>query len=169
MEYVYFLLGGNLGDRLKTLKQALSLLADDVGEIVQYSSIYETEPWGKYDQPIFLNQTACLKTNRSPQEIMETIRNIEQQLKRQRYEKWGSRTIDIDILFYGKQIIEEPDLKIPHPALHERNFTLVPLNELAPDFVHPILGKTVSQMTSESPDSLDAYIYKPVENLDMTN
>lgn len=168
MEYVYFLLGGNLGNRLQTLKKALYLLSDEVGEIVQYSSVYETEPWGKYDQPIFLNQTACLKTERAPQEIMVTIRNIEQTLKRQRFEKWGSRTIDIDILFYGKQIINDEDLTIPHPALHERNFTLVPLKEMIPDFKHPVMNKSVSQLAKESPDTLDAYLFKEVENLDMT-
>ncbi len=169
MVKVYFLLGGNLGDRLNTLKKALCLLAEEVGEVRQYSSIYETEPWGKLDQPIFLNQTACLVTDRDPHDIMKAIRNIEQTLKRRRYEKWGSRTIDIDILFYGKQVIEDKELTIPHPALHKRNFTLVPLNEIASDFVHPVLNKTVARLTAESPDTLDAYVYKDVENLDMTN
>jgi len=164
---VYFLLGGNLGDRLHTLKKALCLLSQAVGDIWQYSSVYETEPWGKYDQPVFLNQTACLLTDRKPHEIMDSIRTIEQQLKRQRFEKWGSRTIDIDILFYGDQVIKDGELTIPHPALHERNFTLVPLHELAPDLIHPVNGKTVAQLMAESPDTLGAYVYKPVENLDM--
>jgi len=168
VEHVYFLLGGNLGNRLETIKKALCLLSNAVGEVIQYSSVYETEPWGKYDQPVFLNQTACLLTNRRPQEIMAGIREIEQKLKRQRFEKWGSRTIDIDILFYGKQIIEDDELTIPHPALHERNFTLVPLKEMIPHFVHPVLGKTITQLAEESPDTLDAYVYKEVENLDMT-
>ena len=169
MVKVYFLLGGNLGDRLKTLKCALQMLSRDVGEIWDYSSIYETEPWGVHDQPIFLNQTACLLTNKTPHQILASIRGIEQNLKRQRYEKWGSRTIDIDILFYGDQVIEDEELTIPHPALHERNFTLVPLKEIAGELVHPVMGKTIHQLCKESPDSLDAYLYKEVANIDMSS
>ena len=166
---VYFLLGGNLGDRLKTLKKALHLLSDEVGEIWDYSSIYETEPWGVRQQPVFLNQTAVLLSCKEPHQILESIRGIEQKLKRKRYEKWGSRTIDIDILFYGEQVLEDGELSIPHPALHERNFTLVPLKEIAGDFVHPVFGKTVNELYRETPDSLDAYLFEEVENIDMEN
>ncbi len=166
MVKVYFLLGGNLGDRLSTLKQALRALSEAVGPVLQRSSIYETEPWGKQNQPTFLNQTALLETEKAPPEILQVIKQIEQDLKRKRFEKWGSRTIDIDILFYGEQVYEDDQLSIPHPALHTRNFTLVPLLEIAPDLVHPRFQCTIRQLYAQSPDPLGTNLFKHVESLD---
>lgn len=165
MVQVYFLLGGNLGDRMATMRYALDALSEAVGPVLQYSSIYETEPWGKQNQPTFLNQTAILESRATPTEILAVIRRIEEELKRQRLEKWGSRTIDIDILFYGDQIYEDEELTIPHTALHERNFTLVPLVEMAPQLAHPRLGKTMQQLYAESPDPLGTRLFKAVEHI----
>lgn len=165
MKDVYFLLGSNLGDRLKTLEEALTMLTREVGDLVKMSSVYETEPWGITEQPVFLNQTVCIRTAETPDAILRVIKEIEEKLQRERYEKWGSRTIDVDILFYGRDIIRQEDLTIPHPAIQERNFTLVPLEEIAADFVHPVLQKTVRQMLRDSPDPLKAYVYEVAENI----
>lgn len=158
-----------MGDRLATLKQSLNSLSEAIGPVLQYSSIYETEPWGKQNQPTFLNQTAILETDWSPPAILGVIRRIEKEQKRMRYEKWGSRTIDIDILFYGDQIYEDEELSIPHPPLHTRNFTLVPLMEMAPKLEHPRLHKTIEQLYAESPDPLGTYLFKAVEHLGRDN
>jgi 2-amino-4-hydroxy-6-hydroxymethyldihydropteridine diphosphokinase len=162
---VYFLLGGNLGDRLATLQQGLHTLSDSVGPVLNCSSIYETEPWGKQNQPTFLNQTALLETELSPHEILKVIKRIEQELKRKRYEKWGSRTIDIDILFYGDHLYEDEDLTIPHPALHTRNFTLVPLMEIASELKHPRFELTIRELYDQSPDPLGTNLYKSAQDI----
>lgn len=169
MVKVYFLLGGNLGDRLATIWYALDALSEAVGPVVQYSSVYETEPWGVLDQPTFLNQTAILESSCTPLEILAVIHRIEHELKRERIEKWGTRTIDVDILFYGDQIYEDEQLSIPHPALHERNFTLVPLLEMAPKLAHPRLGKTIEQLYEQSPDPLGTNLFKAVERIHRHN
>lgn len=165
MVKVYFLLGGNLGDRLATLQNGLSTLSACVGHVLSCSSIYETEPWGKQNQPTFLNQTAILETELSPQAILKVIKRIERDLKRKRYEKWGSRTIDIDILFYDDQLYEDEELTIPHPALHTRNFTLVPLMEIAPDLKHPRFELTIRELYAQSPDPLGTNLYKSAQYL----
>lgn len=155
MQDIYLLLGSNLGDRDQHLKDAMVLLADRVGEILKYSSVYETASWGKTDQPEYLNQVIHLKTNIEPTCLMEKILAIEQALGRKREEKWGSRIIDIDILFYGDQVIDEPGLVIPHPYLHVRRFTLAPLAEIMPDFNHPVLDRTINDLYCSLKDKLE--------------
>jgi 2-amino-4-hydroxy-6-hydroxymethyldihydropteridine diphosphokinase len=159
-------MGSNLGDRLHALEYSAKILKNKVGPIKQASSIYETEPWGKSNQPVFLNQVLVLDTEMVPDMIMEVNKQIEKDLQRKRFEKWGSRTIDIDILFYGSEVFDQADLQIPHPALHERNFTLIPLKEIASELVHPTLNKTIEELLKESPDPLGATVFEPVENLD---
>lgn len=146
---VFLLLGSNLGDRQAFLKNARDHIETGVAPIISPSSVYETQSWGKTDEPDYLNQVLYLKTNIAPRALLEKILGIETLLGRRREEKWGSRTIDIDILFYGQDIINENSLVIPHPELHKRMFTLEPLNELAPDFIHPIFRKSIFQLKSE--------------------
>ena len=127
---VYLGLGSNLGDREGNLLQACELLG-----CLEKSKIHETEPFGVLDQPKFLNMVCEIETELSPRELLLFVKNIEKKLGRKKREKWGPREIDIDILFYGDQIIDEPDLKIPHPGIKERDFVLKPLKEIAPGLV----------------------------------
>ncbi len=151
---VFLLLGSNLGNRQAYLQQAMGHIETDIAPIVKSSSVYETEAWGKTDAPNYLNQVIQLKTDLPPQVILQKILNIENILGRKREEKWGSRIIDIDILFYGSDVVDEPGLHIPHPELHRRMFTLVPLNEITPDLIHPILNKSIFYLKSELKDNL---------------
>ncbi|MFB9845062.1 2-amino-4-hydroxy-6-hydroxymethyldihydropteridine diphosphokinase [Mucilaginibacter ginsenosidivorans] len=146
---VFLLLGSNLGDRQSFLSDARNHIKTGIAPIVSASSVYETQSWGKTDEPDYLNQVLYLKTGMPPQQLLETILGIEKLMGRKREEKWGSRIIDIDILFYGHEIINETDLKVPHPELHKRMFTLEPLNEIAPDFIHPVLNKSIFELKSE--------------------
>jgi len=146
---VFLLLGSNLGDRQAFLKNARDHIETGIAPIISVSSVYETQSWGKTDEPDYLNQVLYLKTNMAPRLLLEKILGIETLLGRRREEKWGSRIIDIDILFYGQDIINETGLVIPHPELHKRMFTLEPLNELAPDFIHPVFKKRIFQLKSE--------------------
>lgn len=148
----YFLLGSNLGNRVAMLQQATDLLAQKVGIILIQSAIYETAPWGKMDQPGFLNQVIVVQTHQQPLDLLQHVREIEKQLGRIRYEKWGSRIIDVDILYYGSYIVQIPELIIPHPFIQERRFTLVPLAEISPGFVHPVLKKSNNQLLNDCLD-----------------
>lgn len=158
MTDVYLLLGSNEGDREQWLQQAVEQLGV-TGNISIQSAIYQTAAWGIEDQPAFLNMALCLQTELPPLELLQKIHHIEQTLGRQRTLKWGQRTLDIDILFYGDALIDLPELKIPHPYLQERRFALVPLKEIAPDFLHPGLNKTVSRLLEECPDKLEVNNY----------
>lgn len=158
MTDVYLLLGSNEGDRQAWLQQAVEQLAA-LGNINSQSALYQTAAWGIEDQPAFLNMALRLQTELHPLELLQKIHDIEQHLGRQRTLKWGQRTLDIDILFYGDAVIDLPELKVPHPYLQERRFALVPLNEITPDFLHPGLNKTISQLLDECPDKLEVEKY----------
>jgi 2-amino-4-hydroxy-6-hydroxymethyldihydropteridine diphosphokinase len=154
MTIVYLLLGANLGDRFAQVSIALQNVERDVGAVVSKSSLYETEAWGGENQPMYLNQVLIVETTLSARALLEAVQKIENQLGRTRKEKWESRLIDIDILFYGDECISEPDLIVPHPFLDKRKFTLVPLVEIAADLIHPVHKKTVRQLLSELDDPL---------------
>jgi 2-amino-4-hydroxy-6-hydroxymethyldihydropteridine diphosphokinase len=142
-------IGANLGDRESQLKSALELLAAEDGiEVVAVSALRETEPVGPVEQPRFLNGAVRLSTELSPLELLERLLAIEQRLGRVRKERYGPRTIDLDLLVYGDEVVEEPGLTVPHPRLHERRFALEPLAELAPGLVIPGRG-SVSTLLSE--------------------
>ena len=146
LQTVYLLLGSNLGNSREILNNAIELIGHKVGVIVSQSSNYETKPWGVTDQPDFLNSALLVHTKLKPLEILEQTQFIENQLGRIRREKWGARLIDIDIIFYENEIIDEPNLKVPHPLMQQRDFVLTPLAEIVPNFVHPVLGKTVLEL-----------------------
>jgi 2-amino-4-hydroxy-6-hydroxymethyldihydropteridine diphosphokinase len=152
MTTAYLLTGSNLGNREDFLQKACELLSQRAGNCKSISSIYETAPWGKTDQPAFLNQAIELETNLSPQDLLEVLLFIELELGRTRTEKYGPRTLDIDILLYGMEIIELPQLQIPHPQLANRRFALLPLCELNPQLIHPITGISMKGMLNQCPD-----------------
>ncbi|MFN4145226.1 MAG: 2-amino-4-hydroxy-6-hydroxymethyldihydropteridine diphosphokinase [Runella sp.] len=156
---VYLLLGGNLGHREATLQQARKLIESRIAPIEVASQVYETAPWGVTDQPSFLNQVLMLRTHLHPIDILELVQKIEQYLGRERRERWGAREIDVDILFYGELILQMPDLVIPHPRLQERRFTLLPLVEIAPTFIHPKFKKTISELLAECIDDSKVNVY----------
>jgi 2-amino-4-hydroxy-6-hydroxymethyldihydropteridine diphosphokinase len=142
-ETAYLGLGGNLGDPAKSMGAALRMLdADPLSRVVAVSSLYRTPPWGKTDQPDFLNATAEVLTSHSPRELLDLCLEAEQRLKRVRQERWGPRLIDIDILIFGDKAVHEHGLEIPHPRMLERAFALAPLAEIAPDFM--VDGQTLS-------------------------
>jgi 2-amino-4-hydroxy-6-hydroxymethyldihydropteridine diphosphokinase len=179
---VILLLGSNLGGRRRMLADAKEMIGRKAGSVVRESSLYETEPWGFESQHAFLNQVLALETHLEPQELMELLLEIEKELGRgsgsgpasvsgpgldhnNSYPDksgnnepggsnagYSSRVIDIDILFYGQRIIDTPSLKVPHPQLHKRRFTLEPLSELYPNLVHPGFGKAISRLLDECHD-----------------
>lgn len=151
---VYLLLGSNEGDRLSNLIRATDAIELRAGKITRKSSVYSTAPWGKTDQPEFLNQAICIETGLPPQELLNTLLEIEEMLGRKRKEKWGQRLIDIDIIFYNRDVVSEDNLVIPHPRLRERKFTLLPLSEIAGNFIHPTIGQTVSELLENCKDDL---------------
>lgn len=159
MNDTYLLTGGNMGDRLSNLQLAYERVEKQVGTIIKKSGVYETEAWGKTDQSSFLNQVLLVSTSLSPDELLQTLLAIEQEMGRKRIEKMGPRIIDIDILFYNSYIISSPTLTVPHPQIANRRFVLTPLNEIAPRFVHPVLKKTITQLLQICPDKLEVKKY----------
>jgi 2-amino-4-hydroxy-6-hydroxymethyldihydropteridine diphosphokinase len=159
MNEIFLLTGGNLGDRLEYLQKAYKLIESKVGTVLEKSSIYETAPWGYSEQQAFLNQVLCITTTLQPMELLQQLLCIELEMGRQRLEKMGPRVIDIDILFYGNQIISTPDLIVPHPRISERRFVLTPLGEIAPDFIHPVLKKTINELLEICGDQLEVKFY----------
>lgn len=143
---IYLSMGSNLEDRGANLETALARLeARSIVPLV-CSSIFETEAVEKVDQPDFLNLVCSAETGMVPQALLETCQEIEADMGRIRHEPKGPRKIDIDILFHGESIVDEPHLKIPHPALRQRNFVLIPMEEIAPDFRDPLTGKTIREL-----------------------
>lgn len=142
---VYLTLGSNLGNRLANLKNAIANLTPQM-DVKKKSPVYETPPWGYADQPPFLNQCVMANTYLDPESLLGHLKRLETALGRETSFENGPRLIDIDILFYDDLILNTPPLVIPHPRLHTRGFVLVPLNDIAPDLVHPVLGKPVSEL-----------------------
>jgi len=179
MKEVFILLGSNRGNRKDFLAKGIQMISEQAGKLLKKSSVYETEPWGFDDPTSFLNQVVEIETSLSPGELLEQLLDIETKLGRirpfsgcgcgvpvlppgsqqplsdnQGGQGYAGRTIDLDILFYGNKLVFTDSLMIPHPRLHERLFTLVPLNEIAPGFIHPVLKKKVSGLLNECRDRL---------------
>jgi 2-amino-4-hydroxy-6-hydroxymethyldihydropteridine diphosphokinase len=159
MNGIYLLLGSNLGDRIAYLAEALTLLEQEAGELKAQSSLYETAAWGNTQQPAFLNQVLEISSSLSPTELLEKTQSIEARLGRVRHEHWGPRSLDLDLLYYSDTVLETPALSLPHPQLHLRRFTLVPLCEVAPLLVHPLLKKNNLQLLQECPDQLEVHLF----------
>ena len=151
---VFLALGSNMGDRHGFLRDAAAQISTHAGKIVKASSVYQTAAWGNTNQDAFLNQVIEISTKLDPLKLLSTLQSIELGLGRRRKEKWGPRTIDIDILFYGDQIIATGDLTVPHPGVAERKFVLVPMTEIDGGFVHPISKKTIGALLDENRDEL---------------
>lgn len=151
---VFLSLGTNQGDRLSNLDNSIQHIEHKCGKILNISSIYETEAWGNTDQEAFLNQVIEISTQLTAHELLAEVLGIETVMGRVREVHWGPRIIDVDILFYGIECFNEPNLIIPHPQLQFRNFVLIPLKEIAPDWVHPLLGKSVEELILLNPDKL---------------
>lgn len=154
MNKAYLLLGSNLGDPKEQLSRAIGLIEQQLGTVVKRSSLYKTAAWGKTDQPDFINMIVVCETTLSARMTMQTILEIEQNMGRQRSTRFAPRTIDIDILYFNQEVLEEPDLTLPHPAIPERRFTLVPLHELDETLLHPVTGKTTAEMLQDCKDQL---------------
>jgi 2-amino-4-hydroxy-6-hydroxymethyldihydropteridine diphosphokinase len=154
MNIVYLLLGSNQNLPAKQLKKAITATRLMIGNVKRYSAIYQTAAWGNTHQPDFLNQVIVVETTATAAQTMQAILGIEKKMGRIRTKKNAPRIIDIDILFFNKAIIQTKDLTIPHPQIQNRNFVLVPLNELSPNFKHPALHKTIHQLLRICPDQL---------------
>lgn len=152
MTTAYLLTGSNLGKREQFLQKSFEQISLRAGKSIAISSLYETAPWGKTDQPSFLNQAIQLETTLPPLDLLKVLLNIELELGRTREEKYGPRTIDIDILLYGNQVIQEPQLQIPHPQLAQRRFALLPLLELNPQLIHPSTGFSIKELLDQCSD-----------------
>ncbi len=156
MTRVYFLLGGNIGNREELLSEAIRKMTNQLGKYIQSSSLYETEPWGFTHEQNFLNQVVIFDSELAALDILDKTQAIEKELGRVRKTtQYCERTIDIDILFYGDEQIENERLSVPHPRIQERSFALYPLKELIPEFIHPILKKSIKQLRNECTDELE--------------
>lgn len=156
MAQVLIALGSNLGDRFQALQTAVEAMARHV-YIEQISPVYETEPAYVLDQPKFLNCACRVATEKDPSQVLTLLQGIEQQLGRSKTQRYGPRLIDLDILFYDQLVLDQPDLRIPHPLLRERAFVLVPLGDIVPDWIHPETGEKIATLRDQCPD-LDSTI-----------
>ena len=148
MSNVYLGLGTNLGDKVANLRAAVSQIEEKIGKVVSLSSFYETAPWGFASEHTFLNAAACVDTSLSPLEVLRYTQEIERRLGRTEKSEGGvyhDRIIDIDLLLYNKVVMHTPELVLPHPLMLERDFVMKPLVEIAPNVIHPVLGKKLSE------------------------
>lgn len=155
MNNIYLLLGSNIGDSKRQLTNAIKHIQQQIGKVSRQSNLYVTAAWGKTDQPDFLNQVIVVKTALSPAKTISTILSIEKEMGRVRTEKNAPRIIDIDILFFNKDIIKEQHLIVPHPEIQNRRFVLVPMNELSPNFKHPVFQQSIHHLLKNCKDRLD--------------
>ena len=160
MNTVYIQLGSNIGERESFIAKSMEQIEENIGEIITESSIFETIPWGNENQNNFLNSVIKIKTPFDSFEVLQKSQEIENTLGRKRIAKWRERTIDIDVLFYNNEIINTTKLNIPHPLIQKRKFVLVPLSEIAPNYMHPILKKSISTLLSECKDNQKVLDYE---------
>ncbi len=159
MNGIYLITGGNMGNRVDLLGECATQIEQQIGKVTRKSGLYETAAWGNTDQPAFLNQVLFLKTTLNPKQVLHQSLSIEQEMGRIRNQKWEARIIDIDILFFNQDIIQENHLTIPHPHIAHRRFVLVPLCEIAPKFVHPVSKHTVESLLEQCEDPLEVKLF----------
>ncbi len=149
-----------MGNRIELLSKAEEKIHNDIGRIIKKSKIYESTPWKVDGQSNYLNQVIKIDTELDPLNLLRKILLIENDLGRKRLEKWGERLIDIDILFYNDSILETPNLCIPHKHLHERNFVLIPFNDIDAEWIHPKINKSISQLLTDCSDNSNVYEFE---------
>lgn len=160
MQHIAFIgSGSNLGKRDQQLLEARQWIDQEVGQVIGESSVYQTSPWGGIDQSDYLNQVWQIQTDLNPFQLMATLLELEKRANRERTQRWGARTLDLDLLFYDDYRIRTDFLTLPHPRIQDRNFVLVPLSEIAPDWRHPVLKQTVSYLAAHSPDEENVQIF----------
>jgi 2-amino-4-hydroxy-6-hydroxymethyldihydropteridine diphosphokinase len=159
----YLLLGSNLGDRATHLAAGRQHLLATAGDLIAESAIYETAAWGVENQPAFLNQVLAFETYLPAQALLAVCLAAEQQEGRVRLERWGARSLDVDVLLYGNVIMQTPFLTLPHPALPDRRFALLPLAEVAPRLRHPQLGQSIAELLEACPDTLPVWRWEGTE------
>lgn len=150
---VFLSLGGNLGNTQEIFEACYPLIENKVGAILQQSSLYRTAAWGLQDQADFVNQVLLVTTELIPEAILVAIQAIEKDFGRERKVTWGPRTLDLDILFVDNQIIQGADLQVPHPHIQDRKFILIPMHEIASDYEHPVLNKSIAELLLETKDT----------------
>lgn len=153
-EGVFLLLGTNLGDKISNLQSAVELLQQADVDIIKSSSVYTSEPWGVQEQPSFLNAVLEVTPKQTVYDLLPLCLKVEKKMGRKRIIKWGERIIDIDILYHGKQVINTRNLTVPHPGIPDRRFTLIPLAELSPQFIHPVIMKNQTELLNACADPL---------------
>jgi 2-amino-4-hydroxy-6-hydroxymethyldihydropteridine diphosphokinase len=146
-------LGSNIEPREYYLNSAMDVISKEIGLIEKKSSVFETAAWGNTNQSDFLNQVVLVSTHKKPEDLIINLQQIEHQFHRTRWEHWGPRTIDLDILYFGDEVFESSSLKIPHVRLHERKFVLLPLLEVSPDWIHPVIHKKITELVECCTDS----------------
>ena len=155
---LYLSTGSNIGDRKAHLSNAYKFISEHIGPVINLSSVYESEAWGMEKQRGFFNQVLCVETELNPDEALQRINAIENEMGRIREDKWAARTIDIDILFYDDLVLEKEGLIIPHPFIQERNFILVPFLEFAPEYLHPKLNQSIRELYFSCADKLKVFL-----------
>jgi 2-amino-4-hydroxy-6-hydroxymethyldihydropteridine diphosphokinase len=167
LQTVHLLLGSNKGNRQHYLQQARCMIQQYAGFIRKISSVYATDAWGNIHQPKYLNQALIIQTNLTPFQLLKTLQKIEKELGRTNKHHYSARTIDIDILFFEGCILKAKNLEIPHPRLHLRNFTLLPLLEIDKSYTHPVIEKTIEELVKNSADNLKVSIFETKEKYDL--
>ncbi len=160
MHSYYLHLGSNQGDRNEFLQKALQLISEKIGTINLKSNIYETEPWGMKEQENFLNMAIEVKSTKSPEDVIQSIKSIESALGSAKSAKWGPRSIDIDVLYCDDLIIKSSEITIPHPHIQDRNFVLIPLLEIAGDFTDPVHKMTIDELYDLCKDTGEVFIFE---------